>query len=96
MPLRSRKAVLKQLLGDRTDLVVMDGIVGAGSRLFQAVCKLDLEGIVAKRMSDPYAPGTRWFKIPNRSYSQKVGREELFGGDKPRGRGMTDKPVTVS
>jgi len=49
-----------------------------GTRLYQAVCELDLEGIVAKRMSDPYAKGTRWFEILNRDYSQKVGRSELF------------------
>ena len=78
MPLRSRNAVLKQLLGHRDDLIVMDGIAGDGRRLFEAVCELDLEGIVAKRISDPYGPETKWFKIPNRSYSQKVGRTELF------------------
>jgi hypothetical protein len=30
-----------------------------GSRLFDKVCELDLEGIVAKRMPDPYARPTR-------------------------------------
>ena len=59
----------------------MDGIPGEGSRLFQVVCELDLEGILAKRMSDRYCPETKWFKIPNRSYSQKVGRAELFRRD---------------
>ena len=40
---------------------------------------MDLEGIVAKRLGDPYAPGrTTWFKILNRSYSQKEGRSKLF------------------
>jgi len=40
---------------------------------------MDLEGIVAKRLADPYAPGrTTWLKILNRSYSQKEGRSELF------------------
>ena len=38
-----------------------------------------LEGIVAKRLAEPYAPGrTTWFKILNRGYSQKEGRSELF------------------
>ena len=59
-------------------LVVVDGIAGEGSRLYHKVCELDLEGIVAKRMADPYALGTRWFKIPNRAYLQEVGRAELF------------------
>jgi ATP-dependent DNA ligase len=44
-PLSSRKAVLKQLLRDRHDMVVMDGIAGEGSRLFQAVCEVNLAGI---------------------------------------------------
>jgi bifunctional non-homologous end joining protein LigD len=77
-PLRARKAMLKKLLGGRHDLIVIDGIAGQGTRLFQAVCELDLEGIVAKRIADPYAPETKWFKIPNRSYTQKDGRAELF------------------
>jgi ATP-dependent DNA ligase len=46
--------------------------------LYRKVCEFDLDGIVAKRMSDPYGADTKWFKIPNRSYSQKIGRAELF------------------
>ena len=46
---------------------------------FQAVCDLDLEGIVAKRMTDAYEPEqTKWWKVLNRGYSQKEGRAELF------------------
>ena len=52
--------------------------VGEGRPLFSAVCKLDLEGIVAKRLADPYGPQTKWWKIPNPSYSHKEGRAELF------------------
>ena len=33
-----------------------------GWDLFEAVQRTDFEGIVAKRKSDPYAPGTVWFK----------------------------------
>jgi hypothetical protein len=45
----------------------------------KAVCDLDLEGIVAKRLRDPYWPRrTAWWKILNRNYSQKKGRAELF------------------
>jgi ATP-dependent DNA ligase len=42
---------------------------------------LDLEGIVAKEKSAPYASdreSSTWFKILNRNYSQKQRREELF------------------
>jgi ATP-dependent DNA ligase len=38
----------------------------------------DLEGIVAKRLADPYGPRTRWLKIKNPGYSQAEGRAELF------------------
>ena len=78
LPLATRKAVLKQLLRGRTDLVALDGIAGDGTALYRAVCRLDLEGIVAKRLADPYQPGTRWFKVLNRAYTQKEGRYELF------------------
>jgi bifunctional non-homologous end joining protein LigD len=77
-PLKARKAILKRLLRGRDDLVVLEGIPGRGNRLFQAVCELDLEGIVAKLLSDTYALETPWLKITNRSYSQKQNRWELF------------------
>ena len=48
-------------------------------RLFQRVCEMDLEGIVAKHSLAPYTTEhTIWFKIKNRDYSQMAGREELF------------------
>ena len=49
--------------------------------LFEQVCARDLEGIVAKHKSAPYVTEreqSTWFKILNREYSQKDGREELF------------------
>ena len=70
--------MLKQLLRGRKDLVIVDGIAGEGMALYNEVCRLDLEGIVAKRLADPYGPETKWFKVLNRAYSQKEGRGELF------------------
>ena len=49
-----------------------------GLALFEAVKRLDLEGIIAKRKADPYGPGTQWYKVMNPDYSQKEGRAELF------------------
>jgi ATP-dependent DNA ligase len=47
--------------------------------LFQAVCELDLEGIVAKRRDGAYDPkATTWWKIKNVDYSQARDRWELF------------------
>ena len=47
-------------------------------RLFSMAVSRDLEGIVAKRRSDPY--GAEWVKVKHSSYSQVVDRWELFRG----------------
>src|SRR5438874_3959779 len=60
-------------------------IDGCGTVLFQRVCELDLEGIVAKNRHAPYVTEreqSTWFKIRNKGYSQMVGREELFERDR--------------
>jgi ATP-dependent DNA ligase len=50
-----------------------------GLRLFDAVCARDMEGVVAKLASGPYAPGeTTWVKIKNRVYSQAQGRADFL------------------
>src|SRR5439155_7150442 len=49
--------------------------------LFQRVCELDLEGIVAKQKFGPYVTEreqSTWFKILNREYSQMQGREDCL------------------
>ena len=53
-------------------------VTGTGHKLFELMCAHDLEGIVAKRLKDPYGPRARWVKIKNPSYSQNEGRRELF------------------
>jgi hypothetical protein len=44
---------------------------GQGRELFPAVERLDLEGLVAKRKVDLYAPSTAWYK--DRVYTQMEG-----------------------
>lgn len=40
-----------------------------GQRLFDAVCEIGLEGVVAKKLSQRYRPGERlWVKVKNRDY----------------------------
>jgi hypothetical protein len=40
-----------------------------GEALWSAVCDYELEGIVAKRLDEPYLPGRRrWLKVKNRAY----------------------------
>src|SRR6266567_8215087 len=74
LPLKDRKASLTQIVR-RYRLQKLDWVIDEGKAAFQAVQSLDLEGIVAKRMTDAYEPGkTRWWKVLNPHYSQKVGR----------------------
>jgi ATP-dependent DNA ligase len=57
-------------------------VEGRGKALMAAVEEHDLEGIVAKRKSDPYRCDVSWWKIKNRAYSQADdGRGELLNGD---------------
>ena len=81
--LMDRKQELRRLLSRSPDspLKYTEYIEGFGMALFQRVCELDLEGIVAKQKFGPYIAErehSTWFKILNREYSQKDGREELF------------------
>jgi ATP-dependent DNA ligase len=70
-PLKERKALLEKIVW-RHGLEKTEPFIGEGRPLFSAVCKLDLEGIVAKRMADSYGPRTtrpirkKWI---GRSYS---------------------------
>ncbi|PYV80620.1 MAG: hypothetical protein DMG96_00235 [Acidobacteria bacterium] len=82
--LLDRKQELRRLLAKipaTSPLKYTEYIDGCGKALFQRVCELDLEGVVAKQKSAPYVTErehSTWFKILNRGYSQKDGREELF------------------
>jgi len=50
------------------------------------MCKKDLEGVVAKRLADPYEPSVQWLKIKNPDYTQKEGRGDLFNNPARRRR----------
>ena len=40
-----------------------------GPGLFDAVCRQGVEGVVGKRLDEPYRPGERgWLKVKNRGY----------------------------
>jgi bifunctional non-homologous end joining protein LigD len=69
--LRDRRQRLAALLarsyGDR--LVLSQGVVGMGKAYFAEVCRLGLEGVVAKRLDSRYQPGKlsgAWIKIKPR------------------------------
>ena len=80
--LTDRKQELRRLMSKApASMQYVDHVHKYGTALFQRVCEMDLEGIVAKHSYGPYvteAQRTTWFKIKNRSYSQMQGREELF------------------
>jgi bifunctional non-homologous end joining protein LigD len=78
LPLKERKALLEKVVR-RYGMQKSEPVLGNGKAAFRAVCGLNLEGIVAKRLADAYCPRTKWWKILNPGYSQKVGRAELFG-----------------
>ena len=64
-PLKERKALLANIVR-RYRLQKFEPVLGEGVAAFKAVCGLDLEGIVAKRLADSYGPRTQWWKILNR------------------------------
>jgi bifunctional non-homologous end joining protein LigD len=82
--LTDRKHELRRLLSkvpDSSGLRYVDHVEQYGTALFQRLCKIDLEGVVAKHSFGPYTTereGTTWFKIRNPKYSQMDGREKLF------------------
>jgi bifunctional non-homologous end joining protein LigD len=80
LPLIDRKQRLRSIVSKRGErLLYCDHIETHGEKLFRLACEQDLEGIVAKRKGDPYLPAyAEWLKIRNRTYSQWLGREELF------------------
>jgi bifunctional non-homologous end joining protein LigD len=88
--LLDRKHELKRLLARiqlSAPIRYADHLDGSGLALFERVCKLDLEGIVAKHKYGPYVAmreQSTWFKIRNPRYSQWEGREELFERDRSK------------
>ena len=79
LPLIERKKRLARMIPDQMGVVCSTLTIDEhGQELLEAVCRLDLEGIVAKRKADAYDVRTRWFKVKNPNYSQADGRRELF------------------
>jgi bifunctional non-homologous end joining protein LigD len=67
-PLSERKESLSDLLPEDTGpLYKILTIEEYGQALFNAVKRMDLEGIVAKCKADAYTPDTMWYKISTRA-----------------------------
>jgi bifunctional non-homologous end joining protein LigD len=79
LPLSERRRRLQGILPKGSPIVSEAlSVAGRGRELFELMRTNDLEGIVAKRLADPYDTRVRWLKIKNPDYSQKEGRAELF------------------
>jgi bifunctional non-homologous end joining protein LigD len=90
LPLSERRRLLQSILPAGSPVIAEAvSVEGRGCELFELMRAHDLEGVVAKRLCDPYGPRTRWLKIKNRDYSQAAGRDELFNrktaGKRPAG-----------
>jgi len=71
LPLSVRRERLKKLMQryPHPRLVFSQGVVGPGKAFFAEVCRLGLEGMMAKRLTSCYRPGRRtdaWIKIKPR------------------------------
>lgn len=78
LPLRERKARLKAMLGkDEARLRFVDHFETAGDAVLLSACKLELEGIISKRLDAPYrgGRGETWTKAKCRA-----GHEVVIGG----------------
>ena len=67
-PLIERKAALgKLLIRSRGGIQYVEHAEGHGDKLFEAVCKLGLGGIVSKKLNVPYrsGPSKSWIKVKN-------------------------------
>jgi bifunctional non-homologous end joining protein LigD len=79
LPLDERRRRLQGILPKGSPIVSEAlSVAGRGRELVELMCANDLEGVVAKRLADPYGGRVRWLKIKNPDYSQKEGRAELF------------------
>ncbi len=68
LPLSERKARMRKLLSRSADgIQYLEHAEGDGDAMYEAACRLDLEGILSKRLTAPYKSGPckSWIKIRN-------------------------------
>jgi bifunctional non-homologous end joining protein LigD len=77
LPLLKRKERLMELLAGTRAVHYVEHLEAHGEALFEKVCELDFEGIVAKQADSIYKAGHQptWIKVKNPSYS----RQEALG-----------------
>ncbi|MEG6521651.1 non-homologous end-joining DNA ligase [Desulfotomaculum sp. 1211_IL3151] len=75
LPLAQRKTALEETVEQGPDLIVSQYVYGSGIEFSEAVKKVGLEGIMAKRLDSLYTPGKRattWRKIRNNKTAELV------------------------
>ncbi|KDR41530.1 hypothetical protein [Caballeronia glathei] len=72
LPLAERKSHLREAITDTKTLIFANGIFGAGEWVFEQAQALDLEGMIAKRLSSRYERGRSldWLKIKNADFGR--------------------------
>lgn len=95
LPLRERKAELKKLLAgqDESPLIRhVEHFETAGEAVLQSACRMNLEGIISKRLDAPYRSGRvgDWTKSKCRA-----GQEVVIGGWTQTGRNFRSLLVGV-
>jgi hypothetical protein len=80
LPLIERKEKLRALIEKSgvPDVICGKYVEGRGIDLFNEVCRMNLEGVVAKKKTRTYATVSGWLKIKNPLYIQSERRHELF------------------
>jgi ATP-dependent DNA ligase len=67
-PYRERRQILEELRLDGSQWRVPEAFED-GEALWEAICEHGLEGVVAKRLQEPYlCDERRWVKVKNRAY----------------------------
>ncbi|MDA8211158.1 MAG: non-homologous end-joining DNA ligase [Clostridia bacterium] len=84
LPLKARKQLLADLPVSCPNLRLSEYILKDGVEFYQAVCRLELEGMIAKQLDSLYFPGKRshcWHKI------KRIFEEDLVICGYTRGKG---------
>ena len=83
VPLMQRRALLTEIIKESSKLALPIAAQERGKTLYELALKHDLEGVIAKRLGDPYQPWVRWYKIKNPDYSQAQAHRKYFAHASP-------------
>ena len=78
--LERKRRLARLLKTPRPGLDYVEHLDGNGPIIFEHACRLNLEGIVSKRVDLPYqsGPSRSWLKVKNRAHPAVVRVREAF------------------